>query len=134
MRSNKKGFTLIETLVSALILGIGLVMMGAALYSGFLFLDGAKEISIASLAAQEEVETIRNNSYANILAMGASFSFTPSSFSSLESPTGTVTIDNIYSTDNIRRLSVRVTWTGYKGRSMSTTLVTLITNSGIDRQ
>ena len=68
----------------------------------------------------------------NILALGSSF--TAAGFSNLSNPTGTLIIDNPYSTDNIRRVTIIVGRTSPQGRFLSKTLVTLVTRGGINRQ
>ena len=126
-RSKKEGFTLIETMLSAIVLGIALIAFGVAFYGGFIFIDEARQISLAALEAQEEMESIRTMTFTNILNLRSPYTFT---VTGLASSTGTVTLDNIYGNDNIRRVSVKVSWTTRYGKQMTKSLVTLITNRG----
>jgi Tfp pilus assembly protein PilV len=130
--SKRKGFTLIEALIAAGVLALGLFAVGLAIYAEFPFINQNREKTIATLAAQEEIETIRGKPFDEILALSSSF--TASGFEYLKNPVGTVTVDNIYNESDIRRVSVTVTWDSSTGRTLHKSLTTLMTRNGINKQ
>ena len=73
LSSGKKGVTLIEAVVSTFIMAIGLFVVGTAIYSQFSSLNQNREKAIATLSAQEEIESIRGMPFDSILALGSSF-------------------------------------------------------------
>lgn len=133
-RLNKKGLTLVEILITIFLAGIILTDIALTFDLGIVSLSDTTDIYLATDAAAQEIETIRNMSFANILALGSTFTFTTAEFSSLINPTGTVAIDNPNNNNDTRRLTVTVAWTSQRGNSLSKTLATLITRNGIDRQ
>lgn len=130
--SNRNGFTLIEAMVAALIVALGLFAVGLAIYAEFPFINQNREKTIATLAAQEEIESIRGMPYDSILALSSSF--TASGFVYLENPAGAVTVDNIYGENDIRRVSVTVSWDSSTGSRLQKSLVTMVTRNGINKE
>jgi len=136
--SRKKGFGLIEVMVSTIIVGMGLIIIGTVIYSQFYVIGQLRERMIANLAAQEELEYIRGLPFDTIRSSGTVFP-KPSAFNSSlknNNPQLTVQVDN-YLNDpsiNMRRVSVTIGWTSMTGRALQTGLVTLITRNGIDKQ
>jgi hypothetical protein len=132
--SGRRGFTLIEALSVACILAIGLFAVGAAFFGELAILSKEKSSAIATLAAQEEIENLRGMIFDDILALGPSSSFTTSGFVYLKEPAGTLTLENIYSNANIRKVTVTVSWRSIAGATLQNSLATLISRGGIDKQ
>ena len=132
LSSDNRGVTLIESVIAALIMAIGLFVVGTAIYSQFSSLNQNREKAIATLSAQEEIENIRGMSFDSILALGSSF--TSSGFDYLNNPSGALVIDSIYGSSNIKRISVTVSWDSITGGSLNRKLVTIVTRGGINKQ
>jgi len=136
--SSKRGFTLIEALATTVILGIGLFAIGSAFFGEFAAINTLRETTIATLAGQQEIDTLRGMPFNNILNLGPHFTFDKTNIVSLQylnNPRGNVYLDKIYNNDNnMRRVSITVTWDSLSGKTLSKSLVTLITNNGIDKQ
>lgn len=136
--SNKSGFSLIEALISSVVMVIGLFAVATAIYAQFSSLSENREKTIATLAVQEEIENLRGMRFSDILALGSSSTFSASGFVYLNNPSGTVIIDNTYSPisgeDNIRRITVAVEWDSVSGKTLQEIMVTLMTNGGINKQ
>jgi Tfp pilus assembly protein PilV len=134
----KKGFTLIEAFSGSAIFIVSLCAIGLATYTEFAFINQNREKALATMAAQEYVERIRAMAFDDILAITSSWASNtaniPSAFTYLSNPQGAVTVDNIYGTDNIRRVSVTVSWDSLSGGSKSRRLVTLMSRNGINKQ
>lgn len=129
---NKKGFTLVEAISSAVILGIGLIIVAIVFYEELRNINKLRETTIATLAIQEGIEQVRAKPFNDILNLGSSF--TATGFTYLKNPVGTIAIDNIYGDSNIRRVSVTVIWNSLYGGTLSKSIATLITRNGIDKQ
>ena len=138
MLSNKKGFTLIEAFAGSVVLAIALFTVGLAIYAEFTFINQNREKALATLAGQEYIEHIRAMNFTDILAIDSAWAMStsnkPTAFTYLNSAQGAVTVDNIYGQDNIRRISVTVTWDSLAGGTRSRRLVALMTNNGINKQ
>ena len=78
--SNKKGFTLIEVLISVVLIGVGLLAFGV--FTGNMVVQNTKgeRKTQASTYAQEKLEDLRNQALNGALALG----------------TGTDALDGIY--------------------------------------
>lgn len=134
--SSNRGFTLVEALIASLIMAIGLFAMITTIYAQFAALSQNREYTIATLAAQEEIEIIRGMSFADILNLGSTF--TTDGFIYLDSSSGALTVDNAYSpisgADNVRRISATVSWNSIDGKPLRKTMATLMTKDGINRR
>ena len=107
-KSGNGGFTLIEVFIAVLIVGFVLIGIGLAFSSGYRFIAEIRDVSAATQAAQEVMELVRDTAFDDIRALDSSF--TTSGFGNLINPTGTLTVDDPYSTDNIKRVTVTVSW------------------------
>jgi prepilin-type N-terminal cleavage/methylation domain-containing protein len=137
-RKSRKGFGLIEVLVSVLIIGIGLFIISAVFYTQTRTINQLREKVIATLAAQEELEYIRGMPFTTIINAGTVFP-NPSSFTTAlkyNNPTLNVAVDN-YLNDpgtDIRRVTVTISWQSITGNTLTRSLSTLVMNNGIDKQ
>jgi prepilin-type N-terminal cleavage/methylation domain-containing protein len=128
MNKDKAGFTIVELIISILVLGIII----AALSSLFLGIQNTQNQTVykenATRAAQREVESLRNNNY-NSLSVG-----TPIDFSSELSPklpkgsTGSVVVSE--PSAGLKRVDVTVTYPD-GGKTHKVTLSSLIGVIGI---
>jgi prepilin-type N-terminal cleavage/methylation domain-containing protein len=131
-RNCKEGFTLVEVLMAALILSVTLASSLLVFTKTNILVSRVQQRNIATQAAKEEIERIRDMSFDDAIALDSSF--TTTSFSELFNPVGALTIDDPFDNDDIRRVTVTVTWNTAQGKELSTTLGTLITRGGINRE
>lgn len=112
MRRGEDGFTVVEVLVAVVILGFVLIAVNALLLAGFAQAAVSKRASDAAGVAQQELETLRDLSYANIQA-------TPSKTVTVGAYTytvnRTVTVDDPQ--PNMKHITVTVTWNLQGARS-----------------
>lgn len=130
-KRNQKGLSLIEVLVTILILAIILISLISVFIYGFNLLSRTKQVTLATQAAQEAVEFIRNMSFDDVQ--------TTTSFPSeidipdyLDNSQGSLAIEDGPGSD-IKKLTVSITW-DYRGRQMKKSVVTYITREGIDKK
>jgi prepilin-type N-terminal cleavage/methylation domain-containing protein len=129
-RKKEGGFSLIEVLVAMAILGIMLMTLISVFIYGYNVLSRTRQIALATQICQEQVEVIRNMTFATILTLGTTF--TNDKLASLVSGQGLQAVETSAGTD-IKKLTVSVTWT-YRGQSQRKDVVTMITRLGVDKK
>ena len=132
----QRGFTLIETMVSALIIGIALLGIASFFSNGTAYLSDMKERAVAAYAVQEQLEVIRGMSFDAIVSTYfPSQVFTASGFVNLNSATGTITVDYPFGSaspqNNIIRVTATVRWMAQAGVWRTKAAATMITRDGI---
>jgi prepilin-type N-terminal cleavage/methylation domain-containing protein len=133
MAKKKGGFTLIEVLITIFILAVVLMTLVSAFIYGYNLLSRTKQVSLATQIAQEEIETIRNMPYDNILALGSSF--TNERLSDLFNGQGVLAIEAVPgdTSGNIKKITASVRWK-FKGQQMRKDIVTYVTREGINKK
>ena len=129
-KNKEEGFTLVEVLVTIVVVAVALMALLSVFIYGFNLLSRMKQTAIATQCAQEELENIRNLTFDEIIALGASF--TNDSLPLLESSSGVRTIEDSVGVD-IKKLTISVFWT-YRGQNMRKDIVTYITREGINKK
>ena len=129
-KSKEEGFTLVEVLVTIVVVAVALMALLSVFIYGFNLLSRMKQTAIATQCAQEELENIRNLTFDEIIALGASF--TNDSLTFLENSSGVRTIEDSVGED-IKKLTISVFWT-YRGQNMRKDIVTYITREGINKK
>jgi len=134
--SSRKGYTLVEVLISMVVLGIALVSVAMVFAQSTFMMVDIRQKAVAAECVQDEIEAIRSMSYADILLLnGTAFvAPAPPGIARFKNPVGAITVDNPLGLNNIRRVTVTVGWTSSSGAAMSRSLATLVTKSGIDKQ
>lgn len=120
-----RGFTLLEVLVTALILAVGLLgTLGLAtgVIRGNYF---SKNLTSATVIAQTQLEAAHSKGYASLTA--ANFPATPATISmGGVNFTRTTTITNNSPANNMRTVSVTVTWNESNNTARSVSLQTIV--------
>jgi prepilin-type N-terminal cleavage/methylation domain-containing protein len=129
-KRKEEGFTLVEVLVTIVVVAVALMALLSVFIYGFNLLSRMKQTAIATQCAQEELENIRNLTFDEIIALGASF--TNDSLTLLENSSGVRTIEDSVGED-IKKLTISVFWT-YRGQNMRKDIVTYITREGINKK
>jgi prepilin-type N-terminal cleavage/methylation domain-containing protein len=129
-KNKEEGFTLVEVLVTIVVVAVALMALLSVFIYGFNLLSRMKQTAIATQCAQEELENIRNLTFDEISALGPSF--TNDSLTLLENSSGVRTIEDSVGED-IKKLTISVFWT-YRGQSMRKDIVTYITREGINKK
>jgi len=130
-KSKKEGFTLIEVLITILVLTVVLVAVLSTFIYGFNILARMKQTVISTQCAQEELENIRNLTFDEVLAIESTF--THEHFSLLEDGAGVISLEDTSLGDDIKKLTVSVLWT-FRGNPMQKDIVTYITREGINKK
>lgn len=113
------GFTLVELLVTIVVLGIVISSLGGLYYLMQITEVQSQHYDIAVRAARTEIEDLRNNGY-NSLTPGSNINFTSSLPAALpRDKNGSVAISQPVS--GLRRVDVTITYTDY-GKSQTVEL------------
>lgn len=116
---NEGGFTLIEMIVTIVVIGFVIAGIGGLYYAMQVAEVQSQHYDMAVRAARTEIEQLRNNGYA-ALTPGSTINFTSSLPLQLpSSKQGIVTVSQ--PADDLRRVDVTITYTDY-GKSRTVTL------------
>ncbi|MDB5170294.1 MAG: hypothetical protein JWN82_690 [Candidatus Saccharibacteria bacterium] len=121
------GFTLVEILVTILLLGIATASLSSVFISIRNIQLQSSYYDTANRAAAREIESLRNDSYATLTA-GQTINFTADLPTTLPNRNGTVVVSA--PTDGIRRVDATVTYKA-QGKTRTLTLSSLIGEIGI---
>lgn len=109
--ANEAGFTLVELLVTIVVLGIVISSLGGLYYLMQETEVRSQQYDLAVRAARTEIESLRNDGYGS-LTPGSSIDFTTSLPSALPAnKNGTAAVSQ--PTTGLRRVDVTVTYTSY---------------------
>ena len=129
-KAKKAGFSLIEVMITILLLTVVLSALLSCFIQGFDILMRMKQMTAATQAIQNELELIRNMHYSDILSMDNSF--TNDNFSLLDNSSGIISLEDSVGAE-IKKLTVSVVWT-YRGKQMRKEVVTYVTKKGINKK
>lgn len=129
---NKKAFTLVEILIAAILVAVIALAFFASLATSFNHLRRIVELRTASLVLQEQVSMARDLKYSDILSIGGTFS--SASMSSLKDATGTISQSLYGGHAEITKISFKLDWTDFNGDPADKSLVTLMTDHGINKK
>ena len=110
------GFTLLEILITIIILTIGVIALTSAFSSGIFAATDVENVDLALNIAQAKMEEIKNTAFASLADSGPTADANFSNFN--------VTVD-VAEGDNPMQVDATVTWNA-KGGSPSVTLTTLV--------
>ena len=125
----ERGFTLIETLISILVLSIMLLTLISVFIYGYGAVARARHTALATLIAQEEMEAIRALPFDQIAALGSTF--TNAKLAKLLAGQGVLAVEAGPGAD-IKKVTVGVRWT-YRGLLRRKDVVTFMTRKGINK-
>ncbi|TET77527.1 MAG: prepilin-type N-terminal cleavage/methylation domain-containing protein [Candidatus Cloacimonadota bacterium] len=129
-KKREDGFTLIEVLVTIMVLAVVLIALFSCFLYGFTVISRMRQTAIVTQCIQEELELIRNMPFNNILSLDSSFE--NESLSLLEDSSGILSLEDSGG-DDIKKLTVSVIWS-YNGRQMRRDIVTFVTRKGINKR
>jgi type IV pilus assembly protein PilV len=120
------GFTLIEVMVSVVILGIGLVGVVGCLTAALTTQQKASQIRLATAIAQDTIEDMRSRGFGTITY--DDFPAT-SAVDDLHGGTQTIAITDNYRNDSrLKHVTVTISWRAPGGRTARVSLETAISN------
>lgn len=131
-----EGYTLIETLVSLLIGMIAFAGLTIGLNSGYLTATDTRYHIYAQNAVREELETIREADYDAIVALGdvvVDSGEGNDQLNMIPGAQGSRTWADVPGADeNIKKVTITVTWPSRSGRELSHSISTNITRNGLN--
>ena len=130
LRRALRGFTIVEVMVSATILAVGIVGVVTVSQSGLQALDTARNLSAASQLMQSEMERVRLMSWVQLQSLQDSGETTVA----LEGTPGryscTLEIRDVKT--NMKEITLVATWRGYDGRPHTARLITRYGRTGLN--
>jgi len=130
--SNAKSFTLIEVLVACMLIVFISVSFFATLALSFNNLRRVMELRTAALILQEQISIVRELKFSDIQSMDGTF--LSGSMSSLNSAAGTVDKSIYKANGKVVKITHSLDWVSFDGRPSHKTIVTLITDHGINKK
>ena len=143
--SARAGFTIIEVMLAALVMALGIATALTALQYGLRATDTARNMTLAGQIMQSEIEILRLQNWSQIAALPASATVDPSTTittgygSSLDSTLSTIanrfqvtrTVEDMSGRADIKLINLYVSWTGVDGRSHQLTYQTRYARNGL---
>ena len=118
MRITERGFTLLEILITIIILTVGVIALTSAFSSGLLASTDVENVDLALNIGQAKKEEIKDTAFASLADSGPTVDANFSNFN--------VTVD-VSEGDDPMQADVTVAWNA-KGGQASITLTTLVAN------
>jgi prepilin-type N-terminal cleavage/methylation domain-containing protein len=129
-RRLRAGFTIVEVMVAAAVLALGIASVVTVSQRGLQALDTARNLAGASQLMQSEMERLRLMSWAQLQAVQDSGETTVP----LDGPAGryacTRQIQDVKT--NMKEIVLVATWKGYDGRSHTARLITRYGRTGLN--
>lgn len=136
-RKKEEGFTLIEVLVTTVVLAGALIALLSCFIYGYDIITRMKQVAVATQGIQEELEEIRDKTFDEVLALDNSFSNGNmdrlGQCGGCSDVSGSRTVEDTGIGNDIRRLTLTVQWT-YRQRTMKKEIATFITREGINKR
>jgi prepilin-type N-terminal cleavage/methylation domain-containing protein len=129
---NARGFSLTEVLTAIFLIALTSVVLFASITTGINFLRRIVELRTATLALQEEVCRTRGLPFSDIQSHEGVF--TTSSMASLKKATGSINVSPYRGNSEIVKIAFRVDWTAFNNEPQRRTLVTVMTDNGINKK
>ncbi|MBI4353270.1 MAG: prepilin-type N-terminal cleavage/methylation domain-containing protein [Candidatus Omnitrophica bacterium] len=130
--AGRKGYTLVETLISVALGLLVIVAIGLGVDSG-VFLASDNRYRLYSLnAMREELEILRRMNYDTLVSLGTTSAFTNAQTAKLPSGSGTRTIASTSFGADIKKVTLQVTWNSRRGGTLNQSLTTYVTRRGVN--
>lgn len=118
MKAKKRGFTLLEVLITLIILAVGVIAISQAFSAGLFAATDVENVDLALNIARAKIEEIKNTDFVGLVDSGPSPDPNFSNFN--------VTVD-VAEGQNPMQVDVTVAW-NVKGGQTGITLTTLVTD------
>jgi len=126
----QKGLTFVEILVAFMVLTVALLAAVEVVAKNNQYLGRLREHVQAMQVLRRQAEIIRNQTFSQILSSPSNFSM-PSNVT-LVNPSGTMSVEDSYSEDMIRKVTLRLDWESLSGGAQNMELVTNVTKKGLN--
>jgi len=130
--AKKRSFTIIEAVIALALIAFTSAAFFLSLVTSFGYARRVAELRTATLALQEEASVVRGLKFTDIQSLGSSFRTT--GMSSLDNASGAVSKSQYGGRNNILKVTFKIGWDSFDGSHASRSVVTLITDHGIDKQ
>jgi prepilin-type N-terminal cleavage/methylation domain-containing protein len=130
-RRSRQGFTLVELMAAFAVLAVGLLGTVSLFYFGIDKMKAGRETSAALRALRNEMEHLRAQPF-EALEPGTreAFASGEGDLANLPGAKPAVSIEAYPDRPELRKVTLRLEWTGENGRRVSKSLTTLIADKG----
>ena len=130
--ASKRGSTLVEVMMSSIIILVVLLAGFGALIQGNRLIEVSRDETRVSQVLQSEIEELRSYDWATLIALNAESTYAPSS-SFTDAYSARFTIKRKISTRSSlqKRVTMQVSWTDNRGTSHMREYITLISKDGL---
>lgn len=130
--TKKRAITFSEYLIAIALTVIAVLFFISFLMTSVNYLRMVMELRTATLVLQEQVSMARELKFPQVQSLGGSFA--SAAASSLRDAKGTISKTVYNGHPDIIKITYALEWTAFNGRPQKKTIVTLITNCGIDKK
>lgn len=131
-RSHQAGFTFLELIITTSIIGIVVVIV----IEGFIGIGqinrNARNLTIATQLAQQQMEQVRNTPYNNIAAGTTDISSILGPYPSLENPRSATQTVSVIDANGLKQVDIAISYTVFN-RTKHVQLSTQVASVGINR-
>lgn len=131
-RSKTKAFTLIESVFAIGLMALIAITFLSSLLTSISYVRRAFELRTASLILQEQMSLVRELKYSDVQSLGSTFSSSYMTY--LRNASGVVYKSYYAPDDKTAKITFKLDWTTPDNKPASRSIVTLITDHGIDKR
>ncbi len=128
----RKAFTILESLFATSIMILIAIVFFTSIITSFNHIRRALELRTATLILQEEISLVRELSFSDVQSLGTTFNLV--SMSALKNATGAITKSDYSGDGKVLKITFRLDWAAFNGNPAARSIVTLITDHGIDKK
>jgi len=118
--------------MAILLIALIIIIFLNALILSFNYMRRVMELRTASLGLQEQASVVRDMEFEEVESLPGTFS--SGIMASLNNASGTILKSDYAGDSEIKMITFRITWTSFDNRAMSKTLVTNVTDHGINKK
>ena len=131
--TKQAGFSLLEAMIAAMILGIVLASVLTAASHCFRYVSDIRRMARSSQILQQKMEDIRLLSWTDVNALPGTFTDPSDTAGLFNGKITKTTYDTYGGTPTVLNVTLSLTWKNSSGRTITNNLSSLISNGGLNK-